>query len=449
MRWWMLRLGAGLLSGAVLALVMLGTVLVLAGLSLPLEHRLPEPVQRAALTVRAADGSPLGHGGVTKGEAVALTALPPYLVKAVLAIEDRRFYDHGGIDPQGILRAAWANLRAGAITEGGSTITQQLARATFLSHDRTLRRKLHEMLIALWLESRLSKEQILERYLNSIYYGAGAWGIDGAAWRYFDKPAARLDLAEAAMLAGLIRAPSAAAPTRDLALAQRRAAQVLDAMVAADWLSATEAQAAKDHPARPVALPAPPSGSTYFADWAAGEAADLLNPGAPAALVETTLEPALQKLAEQTVTRIMAAEGSKGEASQAALVAMTPDGAVLAMVGGRDYQSSQFNRAVQAHRQAGSLFKLFVYLAGLQHGLTPDTTAVDEPVQVGNWAPANFADDYRGAVTLRDAFALSLNSVAVQVASETGWGAVAEQARSMGVRSPLLAVRLLCFHALF
>lgn len=447
MRWWMLRLGAGLLSAAALATVMLGAVLVLTALSLPLDRRLPQGIERAALTLRAADGSLLGQAGVVKGDPVTLAALPPHLVKAVLAIEDRRFYDHAGVDPVGIVRAAWANLRAGAIVEGGSTITQQLARVTLLSNDRTLRRKLQEAMIAMWLEARLSKQEILERYLDSIYFGAGAWGVDGAAWRYFDKPASRLELAEAAMLAGLIRAPSAAAPTRNLALAQRRAAMVLDAMVAAGWLSAADAQAAKDHPARPASLPEPPPGSAYFADWVAGEVNRRLNAGAPAAAVETTLVPELQRLAERTVAAVLAAQGAQSDAGQAALVAMTTDGAVLAMVGGRDYENSQFNRAVQAHRQAGSLFKLFVYLAGLQRGLSPDMTAVDEPVHVGNWTPANFADQYHGPVTLRDAFALSLNSVAVQVASEIGWGAVAEQARSMGVRSPLLAVPALSLGA--
>jgi 1A family penicillin-binding protein len=431
---------------AALAVIGLGALLGYAAATLPLAPG-PAAVQRTALTLRAADGSPLGQGGVTKGEVVTLAQLPPHLVKAVLAIEDRRFYEHQGVDPVGVLRAALANLRARAIEEGGSTITQQLARTAFLSNQRTLQRKVQEAMIALWLEARLSKEAILERYLNTIYFGAGAWGIDGAARRYFDKPAAKLDLPESAMLAGLIRAPSTTAPTRNLAAAQRRATVVLDAMVAAGWLTPEQATNAKTHPARPSALPSVPPGSQYFADWATGEAAGLINAGAPAALVETTLAPDLQRLAERIVGKNLAEEGKKLDVGQAALVAMTPDGAVLAMVGGLDHRASQFNRAAQAHRQAGSLFKLFVYLAALQRGLTPDMTAVDGPVHVGDWSPANFDDRYYGTVTLRDAFALSLNSVAVQVASEIGWGAVAEQARGMGVRSPMLAVPALSLGA--
>lgn len=444
---WAKRLLATLLALAAMTPVMLAVVLVAATISLPLGDHLGQPVQRGAFVLRAADGSVLGQGGVTKGELVTLAALPPFLVKAVLAIEDRRFFDHSGIDPLGILRAATANLRAGSIQEGGSTITQQLARGEFLSNQRTFRRKLQEVLLAWWLERRMTKEQILERYLNAVYFGAGAWGIDGAARRYFAKPASQVTLAEAAMLAGLIQAPSLYAPTRDLGAAQKRAAMVLDAMVAAGWLAEDQARLAHAAPARPAAPAALPPGSQYFADWAAGEAAALLSAGAPSVVIETTLEPELQRLAEQAVAKVMADGGKKENASQAALVAMTPDGAVVAMVGGLDYRASQFNRAVQAHRQAGSSFKLFVYLAGLQHGLRPDDTAVDEPVRVGGWEPRNYGDNYRGVVTLRDAFALSLNSVSVQVASQVGWGAVAEQARRMGVRSPLLAVPALSLGA--
>lgn len=443
---WAKRLLATLLALAAMTPVMLAGVLVAAVVSLPLGD-LAQPVPRAAYALRAADGSLLGQGGVTKGGPVTLAELPPYLVKAVLAIEDRRFYDHSGIDPVGILRAATANLRAGSIQEGGSTITQQLVRAEFLSNQRTFRRKLQEALLAWWLERRLTKEQILERYLDTVYFGAGAWGVDGAARRYFAKPARDVTLPEAAMLAGLIQAPSWYAPTRDLGAAQKRAAMVLDAMVAAGWLTKEQAKAAREAPARPAAMAALPAGSQYFADWAAGEAAMLLGPGAPAAVVETTLEPELQRLAEQAVARAMADAGQAENAGQAALVAMTPDGAVVAMVGGLDYRASQFNRAVQAHRQAGSSFKLFVYLAGLQHGLRPDDTAVDEPVRVGGWQPRNYGETYHGLVTLRDAFALSMNSVSVQVASQVGWGAVAEQARRMGVRSPLLAVPALSLGA--
>lgn len=447
MRIWIGRLLLGVLVTAAAGTIAVGAILAYHAVTMPLARQMPTQAPYASMALRASDGSSLGTAGVTKGEALRLSELPPHLVRAVLAIEDRRFYDHAGIDLVGILRAGWANLRAGGIAEGASTITQQLARVTFLSAERTYRRKLQEMMIALWLEQRLSKEEILARYLNNIYFGAGAWGIDGAASRYFGKSARELTLAESAVLAGLIQAPSWYSPIRDMRAARQRAATVLDAMVEEGWATAEQAEAAKQAPLRLAADPMTKSGARYFADWVAGEAVGLLNPGSPPAVVQTTLDPELQRIAEEVLRDSIAKEGPRSHVGQGALVAMAPDGAVLAMVGGVDYDASQFNRAVQAKRQAGSLFKLFVYIAALQAGHGPDDVMVDQPVRIGSWEPENYDQYFRGQVDLRTAFAHSINSIAVQLASEVGWGRVAEVARSMGITAPLLPVPALSLGA--
>lgn len=443
---WIIRSLLGLVAVGTLGLLAMFGVLAYQAVNLPLPDHVSAPRQ-VSLSLRAADGTPLANAGAYRGEMIGTEDLPQHIVNAVLAIEDRRFYEHGGIDVLGIMRAGLANLRARGITEGGSTITQQLARIMFLSSERTIRRKIQEAMIALWLERRLSKDQILARYLNSIYFGGGAWGIDGAARRYFAKPAGDLSLPEAAMLAGLIRAPSFYAPTRDMATSRQRAGVVLDAMVEARMLEPKQAAQAKETPVKLAPESPRLPGSGWFADWAGGQAQQMLNPGTPPAVVETTLDPELQRAAEQAVENIMRRDGEKGNASQAALVAMTQDGAVLAMVGGRDYETSQFNRAFQARRQAGSLFKLFVYLAAFQRGYGPNDVLIDQPVRVGAWEPANFENFYRGPVDLRTAFAQSLNSISVQLASDVGWGRVVEVARSMGVTSPLLPVPSLALGA--
>ena len=356
----------------------------------------------------------------------------------MLAIEDRRFRSHLGVDLRGIGRALVANLTAGGVREGGSTITQQLARLLYLSQERTLRRKLQEAMLAVWLELRLGKDEILERYLNGVYFGAGAYGVEGAARRYFRKPARELSLSEAAMLAGLIQAPSDYAPTRDLTVAQERASVVLGAMVDAGVLAQEAADAARASPAVPVVEPEAVPGRAYFADWAAGEAGELLGPLSADYAVRTTLDLELQALAERVIASASGGRRARTKrVSQAALVALGADGAVLAMVGGRDYRESQFNRATQARRQPGSLFKLFVYLAAFETGLTPDTVLMDEPVQVGDWQPENHSGRHMGPVELRTAFALSLNSIAVKLIQEVGPERVIEVARRLGITSPL------------
>ena len=392
-----------------------------------------------ALVVRDEYGRPFATRGVFKGEPIAPDQIPPTLAGAVTSIEDRRFYQHGGVDLHAMTRAAWHDL-LGRRIEGGSTITQQLARRLYLTPERSLKRKVQEALLAIWLELRLSKKQILARYLDTAYFGDGAYGIDAAAKRYFGKSAAALSLSEAAMLAGLIRAPSELEPDRNLAGAQRRAGLVLNAMVESGAATQQQADAARQQPAvlhGPVE--ASPGGS-YFIDTTAAEVKALTGSTAADLTVRTTLNPQMQQIAESVIAKRLGATGKAKNIHQAALVAMAPDGAILAMVGGRDYNESQFNRVTQARRQPGSLFKAFVYLAALRKGYTPDSTVVDQPINVGDWEPDNYGDRFYGPVTLRTAFAHSLNSVAVQLAEAVGIPAVIDTARQLGVRSDLPAV---------
>jgi 1A family penicillin-binding protein len=359
------------------------------------------------------------------------------LARAIVAIEDRRFYEHPGVDLRGLARAAVRNTSAGGTREGGSTITQQLVRMLYLSQERSLRRKVQEAMLALWLEAHLTKDEILSTYLNTAYFGAGVYGADAAAKRYFGKAAKDLTVSEAAMLAGLVRAPSQLAPHRNFNGAQGRAAQVLEAMAETGAISPGNAQDAKRHPAQ-LRIPAEtPEGANYFIDIAAAETRRLIGSGPTDVKTRTTLDLNLQNVAESVVARRLDAEGKTKRVSQAALVALAPDGAILAMVGGRDYAESQFNRVTQAKRQPGSLFKLFVYLTALRGGARPDTMMVDRPVQIGEWEPENYGGRYRGPVTLRSAFANSINTVAVQVADTVGIPAVISTAKSLGIQSEL------------
>jgi len=432
---------------AMLGLALIGGLGVLAAAiflgycayTLPLNRPAAEQSQ-AAIVFATSGGEPIAARGVYRGEKLTAEHLPANLVQAVVAIEDRRFYEHGGIDLRGMLRAGWRNLSGHRGTEGGSTITQQLARLTYLSPERTLRRKIQEAMLALWLESRLSKQEILARYLNAAYFGAGAYGADAAAKRYFDKKAADLDISEAAMLAGLIRAPSHLAPSRNPQAAARRMDLVLQTMVETGAIDKARAEAARAHLPQLSMPPDPEPDDNYFLDTAEVEVKRLV--GAPPLdlTVTTTLDPRLQDAAEQTVKKWLTGEGAKRHAGQAALIAMAPDGAILAMVGGRDYTESQFNRATQAHRQPGSLFKIFVYLTALSNGYTPDSVMIDQPVEIGDWQPKNYDGEYRGRVTLRTAFAQSLNSVAAQLAQQLGIDQIIATAKSLGVQSELPAV---------
>jgi penicillin-binding protein 1A len=402
---------------------------------------------QGAMTLEAANGDLFAARGVLKGQQLTPDEIPEPLRAAIIAIEDRRFYDHHGIDVRGVVRAAFRNTTAGGVREGGSTITQQLARLLYLSPERSVKRKMQEMLLALWLESKLSKDEILTKYLNTAFFGAGAYGVDAAARRYFGRPPKDLSLAEAAMLAGLVRAPSQLAPTRNFGGAKERADVVLQAMVDSNKITADDAEAAR---AQNITLRTPPDtppGSNFFVDMVAGDFRKLL--GAPSGDVrlQTTLDLELQNLAQGIIEKRLDAEGNKRRVSQAALVALRRDGAIVAMVGGRDYETSQFNRAVQARRQAGSLFKVFVYDAALQRGYNPATMVVDRPVRIGDWEPENYGGGYRGPMTLRNAFANSVNTVAVQLADEVGIPAVIESAKRLGVQSQLPAVPSLALGA--
>ena len=386
-----------------------------------------------------ADKSSLPRG-VFKGDKLSSEDVPPNLSRAIIAIEDRHFYDHTGIYLPSLVRAAYRNFLSGSAREGGSTITQQLVRMTYLSQERTIKRKVQEAILTYWIEYQLPKQEILTRYLNTAYFGAGVYGVDAAARRYFGKTAKELSLSESAMLAGLVRAPSALAPTRNLEGARQRAGLVLDAMVETGAISREQADAARQQPATLRVPPDNPPGTNYFVDALNGDLKKLVGSVSEDLTLRSTLDLNLQSLAEGVIARRLRAEGHAKKVSQAALVAMAPDGAILAMVGGRDYNESQFNRVTQAKRQPGSLFKLFVYLAAFQKGLTPQMTIVDRPVQIGNWEPENYGGGFRGQVTLRTAFAHSINSVAVQLADAVGIQSVIDTARKLGVQSELPAV---------
>lgn len=391
------------------------------------------PPMRPAMVFLAADGTPFARQGIYKEAPVDAAALPPLVTGAFIAVEDRDFYTHGGVDPSGMIRAALANTTQGRVVQGGSTITQQLAKS-YVGDDRTYGRKLREMAVALALEQHLTKNEILSRYLSSVYFGRGAYGLGAAARTYFDKSPQDLTLSEAAMLAGLLKAPSALAPTRDLAAAQARGRLVLAAMVESGMIDAATAAAAP--PAQLAEASQSEPVAEFFRDWVAGQA----DPGVPAygeVVVPTTLDLKLQAHAERAVASVLKASSRRSNAREAALVAMRPDGSVVAMVGGANYGRSQFNRAVQAHRQPGSSFKLFVYLAALRQGAMPDTLVADEPIAVGKWRPKNASGRYQGAMTFRDAFAQSSNVAAVRISEIVGRDQVVRAARDLGVASEL------------
>ncbi len=392
------------------------------------------------ILLEAANGQPLVRKGPFRAPDKALNELPPHLIDAVISIEDKRFYSHNGIDPQAMLRALGSNIKAGVVVQGGSTISQQLVRILYLDRRRTLARKVREIALALWLESRLSKEEILTRYLNNVYLGAGATGVPAAALTYFGKDASELTLAESALLAGLIVAPSYLNPRHNPDAARARAALVLDAMVANASLDAAAAEASKDNPARLAPKPAGLQAGTWFTDWVYREAVEIAGSFQGTMRVRTTLVPSLQALAEKVVSRALAKHGKAKGVTQAALVAMLPNGAVVAMVGGRDYQKSEFNRAVQAMRQPGSAFKLFVYYAALRNGISPRDRIEDAPLEIDGWTPENFGGNFRGRVSLAEAFARSLNAASARLALKVGLDEVIAAARDLGLDAPLKKV---------
>ncbi len=425
--------GAVLSLWAVIATV---GVLVWVGAHLPAIQSLEIPKRPPTIQITGIDGSVLAVRGEMPGANVALKDLPPYLPKAFIAIEDRRFYSHFGIDPIGILRAAVTNVIHRGVSQGGSTLTQQLAKNLFLTQERTFQRKLQELELALWLERKHSKAEILELYLNRVYFGSGAYGVEAASQRYFGKSAKNVTLAEAAMLAGLVKSPSRLAPNRNPEGAEARAQTVLAAMAEAKFITEAQAQASIGHPSYHV-KPAGAGTINYVADWIGEVLDDLVGQIDQSVVVETSIDPKLQAVAEAAVIDELAAKSLKFNVSQGALVAMAPDGAVRAMVGGRNYAESQFNRAVTAKRQPGSAFKPFVFLTAIESGLTPETIRQDGPLDVKGWKPENYSHEYLGPVTLTQALAMSLNTVAVRLGLEVGAKNVVRTAHRLGISSKL------------
>ncbi|MBN9673104.1 transglycosylase domain-containing protein [Roseibium aggregatum] len=438
-----LRLGRWLKRGLYWSAVLgIWCVLVVAGIVgyyaayLPPTSEWQVPARPPNVKIVAANGQLIANRGDTGGEAVRLEQLPPYLPNAVIAIEDRRFRSHFGVDPIGLARALFTNVTAGRLTQGGSTLTQQLAKNLFLEPDRTLKRKIQELVLAFWLESEYSKDEILEMYLNRVYLGAGAYGVDAAARRYFGKSARLLTVAEAATIAGLLKAPTRYSPARNPDLAEERAQLVLAAMHDENYITANEAKNALAAPAKVVRRYTTAS-KNYAADWVMDVLPHYVGSIESDIIVDTTIDPTLQNAAEKALRTALAENRQKLGVSQGAIVTLDTAGAVKAMVGGADYSKSQFNRAVYAKRQPGSSFKPFVYLAALEAGMTPQTVRQDQPITIGGWSPKNYTKEHYGPVTLTRALSLSLNTVAVRLAHEVGAGTVANTATRLGIKSDL------------
>ncbi len=421
LRWFMRGLGALIL----LFVLAVGWLAITAPLSKSLK-----PLTPPSITLLADDGSPIARRGAIIDKPVDAAALPKNVTNAFLAIEDRRFRSHWGIDPRGILRAFFHNMSRGSVHEGGSTITQQLAKNSFLDSDRTAARKAREVMIAFWLEAWLSKDEILSRYLSNVYFGDNVYGLRAAAKHYFNRAPEDLSIGQAAMLAGLVKAPSRLAPTVNLQGARDRQKLVVAAMADAGFID--KAVAENVRPARlAVDRIRPLPDGTYFADWVLPEARDRAGEIVTETTVKTTLDRRLQNAAERAVKRAGLRQ------AQIAMVAMRPDGRVVAMVGGKSYADSPFNRATQARRQPGSAFKLFVYLAALRSGMTPDSMIDDEPITIADWSPKNSDGRYEGPITLRRAFAKSSNVAAARLIQKVGVANVIRAARDLGISTPI------------
>ena len=424
------RLTRVLLIAAIWGVLAMGAVLIWFARDLPRPETALDAARRPGLALQDRSGRVFATYGDIVGEPLRLAQMPGWLPEAAVAVEDRRFYQHFGLDPVGILRAATVNLRSGRLVQGGSTITQQVAKTLFLTNARTFRRKVQELMLTLWLEHSFSKQEILEIWLNRVYLGSGAWGVDAASQLYFGITARKLSLWQSAVIAGLPRAPSRFNPRADPAAAAARGREVLAAMV--DTGAITKEQGAAASAA--MALTPPPAVSGWFADWVAEESQTLLPAGADAVL-HTSLDARLQSVAETKLAALLDGPGAAAGVGQGAVVALdAATGVVRAMVGGRDYRAGGFNRAVAALRQPGSVFKPFVWLAALEHGMQPGDRVLDAPLRIGGWNPQNFDGTFRGEVTLEDALAQSLNTVSVRLLQASGGPRVAaEVARRLGV----------------
>jgi penicillin-binding protein 1A len=393
-----------------------------------------------AVTFTDADGAIIGRRGMRQDDAIPLSEISPYVIKAVLATEDARFFDHFGVDMIGTFRAIIQNARANDVVQGGSSLTQQVAKNLFLSPERTIRRKVHEAFLSLWIEARLSKEEILKLYLDRSYLGGGAYGIEAASQFYFGKSVRDITLPEAAMLAGLFKAPTKYAPHNNLAVARARANTVLYRMLDAGFITQGELLEARRNPAVAIAQSIADS-PNWFLDWAYRDTLKVIDEkgltGDFVLEVKTTINLPLQTAAQNIINEELALNGEPYHITQGAAVVMSPDGAVRAMVGGKDYETSQFNRATDALRQSGSSFKPFVYMAALLKGYTPEDKVVDGPVAVGNWAPKNYTNKYKGRTTLTNALAHSYNSIPVKIMIDIGRSAIIETAHLAGIKGEL------------
>ena len=428
-----------------------GLILMLA-LATPAFHETSDSdwLKKSELAVTFLDryGNEIGTRGIRHNDSIPLDQFPDVLIKAVLATEDRRFYQHFGVDVMGTFRALVTNAKAGGVVQGGSTITQQLAKNLFLSNERTLDRKIKEAFLALWLESRLTKNEILKLYLDRAYMGGGAFGVDAAARYYFNKSARDVNLSEAAMLAGLFKAPTKYSPNVNLPAARARANVVLDNLVANGFMTEGQVFGARRHPATPVDRK-DDQAPNYYLDWAFDQVKKLVDTFPKTVtervfVVRTALDPNLQRAADLAVENTLRQYGQQYNAHQAATVLMDVDGAVRAMVGGRDYGASQFNRATDAMRQPGSSFKPYVYATALEMGIKPNTIVVDAPICLGNWCPHNYGHSYRGAMTVIQALTHSINTIAVRLSVMIGKGnaklgraKIIKTAHDMGITTPL------------
>jgi penicillin-binding protein 1A len=422
-RWWWIS------RGFAAFLLLLIIIVFWLAITAPLSKSL-QPIAPPRITLLAWDGTPIARNGAVVNKPVKVKELPPHVMQAFLAIEDRRFYSHWGVDPRSIGRALWSNTFGSGITQGGSTITQQLAKFTFLTPERSITRKAREALIAFWLEGWLTKDEILERYLSNAYFGDNVYGLRAASLHYFYRQPERLTLPQAVMLAGLVQAPNRLAPTRNPARAAKRAKLVLNAMVATGAISEATADATPVAKIDVRIKDTLPTG-TYFADWAMPQARLNSEMGYADQTIRTTLDSRLQNVARNVIARAPIGK------AQVALIAMRPNGEVVAMVGGRSYKDSPFNRATQAKRQPGSTFKLFVYLAALRAGMTPDSKVDDSAITEGLYRPKNYGDSYRGEISLKQAFARSSNVATVRLYNQLGYTAIARSAKDLGVESPL------------
>jgi len=399
-----------------------------------------------AVTFQDRTGVEIGRRGILQTDAVSLADIPDHMIKSALAIEDRRFFQHFGIDVFGTSRALLENARANTVVQGGSSLTQQLAKNLFLTNERTLERKVKEAFLAFWLEANLTKDEILKLYLDRAYLGGGTFGVEAAAQFYFNKSARNLTLAESAMLAGMFKAPTRFAPHLNLSAARARANVVLDALVESGFMTEGQVHAARLNPATPVNRQRSAS-PDYYLDWAFTEVRKLSDAGklknARSVTVKTPLDPAVQAKAEEAVENNLRQFGAQYGVKQAAAVVMEPLGAVRAMVGGRDYGASQFNRAADAERQPGSSFKVYVYTTAMMNGYTPSSVVVDGPITIGNWSPQNYSHSYAGPTTLLNALTRSYNTVPVRLGRALGLDKIVQTAASMGVRTPLRINRAL------